>query len=342
MFAFILANQAVLNQYGVRLVARLNDASVAVHIVGVLLIVAVLMMLAPQQPVSFLVQAVNSNGHSPYWWAFLLGLLQAHWTFTGFDASAHMAEETMDARRRAPWGIVLSVAVAGVVGYALLLAMTASVPSISGVLSAKDVQGNAIPAAIAVFQQSIGARAGNVISALAAVAMWFCGLSCITSASRALFSLARDNGTPCAGYFRRVNAKYGTPGPAIWATVLATAAAMAWSGAIPVVTSLSTVTLYVAYVVPVALALRSRSAWRADAVWSLGRYGTLVNWIAVVYTAFICFILVMPPNQLAGYTFAGLLAILVLLYIFRARRFYQGPEWSRTHEHRSGNTETAT
>jgi amino acid transporter len=80
MFAFILANQAVLNQYGVRLVARLNDASVAVHIAGVIVIVAVLLLLAPQQPVSFLLQAVNSNGRSPYWWAFLLGLLQAHWT----------------------------------------------------------------------------------------------------------------------------------------------------------------------------------------------------------------------------------------------------------------------
>ena len=75
---------------------------------------------------------MNSNGRSPYWWAFVLGLLQAQWTYTGFDASAHMAEETHDPRRRAPWGIVLSVAVSGVAGYFLLLALTLAIRSIPG------------------------------------------------------------------------------------------------------------------------------------------------------------------------------------------------------------------
>jgi amino acid transporter len=278
---------------------------------------------------------VNSNGRSPYWWAFLLGLLQAHWTFTGFDASAHMAEETTDARRRAPWGIVLSVAVAGLAGYVLLMAMTSSLKSIPGVLGAKDEAGNSIPAAIAVFQQALGPKAGNVMSAIASIAMWFCGLSCITSASRTLYSLARDNGTPAPALLKRVDANSGAPGPAIWAIVLASLAAMLWSGAIPVVTSLSTVSLYVAYIVPVALGLRARrsgSSWTREAVWNLGRYGSAVNTVAVIYTAIICVILVMPPNQLAGQTFLGLTAVLTMLYILRARQFYKGPEWSIKHE----------
>ena len=83
-----------------------------------------LFFFAPKQPVSFLFEAVNSNSRAPYWWAFALGLLQAQWTYTGFDASAHMAEETADPRRHAPWGIVLSVAVSGVAGYVLLIALT--------------------------------------------------------------------------------------------------------------------------------------------------------------------------------------------------------------------------
>jgi amino acid transporter len=336
MFAFILINQGLLNQFGVRLVSRLNDASVTIHIVGVIAIVAALFWFAPQQPLSYLATAVNSNGRSPYWWAFLLGLLQAHWTFTGFDASAHLAEETTDPRRRAPWGIVLSVAVAGVVGYALLIGMTLSIQSLGGVLGARDADGNAVPAAIAVFQQALGTKAGNVLSAMAAIAMWFCGLACITSASRALFSLARDKGTPVSGYLRRVSPRRGTPGPAIWAVVAASAAAMLWTGAVPVVTSLSTVSLYVAYAAPVALGLRSRRRrpeWTREALWSLGSAGTPINCVAVVYTGFICAVLVMPPNQLAGYTFAGLLAILTPLYLFRARYFYKGPEWAIAHEH---------
>ncbi len=332
MFTFILITQGALNHWGVKLVAILNDLSVTVHILGVAVLVGAVLLLAPKQPVSFLLESVNSNGRSPYWWAFVLGLLQAQWTYTGFDASAHMAEETEDPRRHAPWGIVLSVAVSGVAGYLLLVALTLAIRTIPGVLGAKDAAGNAIPAVIAILTTALGAKAGNAMAALASMAMWFCGLACITSASRALYSLARDEGTPMARWMRSVNPKHGTPAPAIWAIVLASIAAMLWTAAIPVVTSLSTVALYLAYIIPVALGLRARlggSDWPRAAVWSLGRYGPAINTVAVVFAVFISVVLVMPPNQLAGETLGGLLIGLGLLYFIIVRRRYQGPRWSR-------------
>src|SRR5207247_9255002 len=165
--------------FGVRLVAILNDLSVTVHILGVAVVALALFLFAPKQPVSFLFQAVNSNAHAPYWWAFALGLLQAQWTYTGFDASAHMAEETADPRRHAPWGVVLSVAISGVAGYVLLIALTAAIPSISAVLQAKDAQGQPIPAVIAIMQSGLGTRVGNAMSELASMAMWFCGVAAL-------------------------------------------------------------------------------------------------------------------------------------------------------------------
>jgi amino acid transporter len=332
MFVFILITQGVLNHYGVKLVSVLNDLSVSVHIIGVVVLVSALFLLAPKQPVSFLFESVNSNGRSPYWWAFVLGLLQAQWTYTGFDASAHLAEETEDPRRRAPWGIVLSVAVSGVVGYLLLISLTLAIRTIPGALGAKDAQGNAIPAVIAILGSALGPKAGNAMAALASMAMWFCGLSCITSASRALYSLARDEGTPASRLLRTVNPSHGTPAAAIWAIVAASIAAMIWTKAVPVVTSLSTVALYLAYVIPVALGLRARysgSDWPKSAVWSLGRFGPVVNVVAIVFAVFICFVLVMPPNELAGETLAGLLLALSALYVGIARRRYKGPKWSR-------------
>lgn len=330
-FALILAMHGLLNHCGVRLVALLNNISVTVHIIGVAMIVACIFFLAPLRPPSFLLEAVNSNGRSPYVWAFLLGLLQAQWTYTGFDASAHMAEETSDPRRTAPWGIVLSVAVAGVTGYALLIALTLSIRSIPDALSATDGQGNAIPVAIAVLQQAVGPRLGNVLVALASIAMWFCGLSCLTSASRALFSLARDQGVPWSPLFSRVSGRFGTPGPAIWAIVSASFAAMAWTGAIPVVTSLSTVSLYLAYIIPVVLGYRARwrqNPWTALSVWSLGRWGAVTNIAAIAYAALVSIILVMPPNQLAGQTFAGVILALSLIYKFHVRRSFRIPRWA--------------
>jgi amino acid transporter len=331
MFAFTLVGHGLINHYGVRLVALLNNTSVIVHIAGVAAIVGLVFWLAPLQPVKFLASAANFNGKRPYQWAFLLGLLQAHWTYTGFDGSAHMAEETHDPRRTAPWGMVIAVAVSGVVGYLLLIALTLAIRSIPEVLAAKDAQGNPVPAAIAILQTAVGAKFGNAMAAFASMAMWFCGLSCVTSASRAVYSLARDRGMPFAGLMQRVNRKHGTPAAAIWAVVAASLAAMAWTGAVPIVTSLSTVALYLAYVIPVALGLRARfrgSNWPALAQWTLGRWGAAVNLIALLYTAFICFVLIMPPNQLAAKTLAGVLVALALIYAIEVRRKYQGPTWA--------------
>ena len=332
MFAFTLVVQGALNHWGVGLVAKLNDVSVVVHIVGVALIVGGVYWLAPTQPASFLMTAVNSNGQASYGWAFLLGLLQAQWTYTGFDASAHMAEETSDPRRTAPWGIVLSVAVAGVTGYLLLIALTMGIRSIPEVLGAKDAGGNPVPAAIAILQTALGAKLGNAMAALASMAMWFCGLSCVTSASRAVYSLARDNGTPFAELFKRVNPKHGTPGPAIWGIVAASLAAMAWTGIVPIVTSLSTVALYLAYIIPVVLGFRARGRWAHLAVWRLGKFGPAVNLVGILYGFFACVVLVMPPNDLAGKTLGGMLAGLIVVYFIAVRRSFRAPEWALQRE----------
>jgi amino acid transporter len=106
---------------------------------------------------------------------------------------------------------------------------------------------------------------------------------------------------------------------------------------VPIVTALGTVANYLAYTLPILLAWRARrrgSQWAKAAVWSLGRWGSAVNLTAVLYAAFICVVLVMPPNQLAGFTLAGLLAALGVLYAAIARRKFQGPAWSRHHERR--------
>lgn len=326
MFAFTLLVHALLNHYGLRIVSMLNDLSVTLHILGVAAIVIAVFWFAPRQPISFLTQAINSNGRSPYAWAFLLGLLQAQWTYTGFDASAHMTEETADPRRVAPWGIVLSVAVSGVAGYALLIALTLAIQTIPGALGAKDAQGNSIPAAIAILQTALGAKFGNAMAALASMAMWFCGLASLTNVSRGIYSLARDNGMPLSNWFRRVHAKHGTPGPAIWSGALATLIAMAWSGAVPIVTSMGTVAVYLGYVIPVILGLR---VGRPSGPWNLGRWSKPVAYIAIAYAVFISIVLVMPPNELAGKTLAGVLVALGLLYWFEVRHKFRGPEWAR-------------
>src|SRR5438874_8148914 len=171
--ACILTSHAALNHLGVRLVARLNDLSAWVHIAGVAIIVGALAIFAPHQPAEFLLQHNTAEGHGfPY--SFAVGLLLACWTFTGYDASAHVCEETHDPTRNAPWGIFLSVAVSGVAGYAMLLAVTLAIQDLGASVAAENPF-------IFVLQTSLGAKLGNALVWIAMAAMWFCGLSSVTS-----------------------------------------------------------------------------------------------------------------------------------------------------------------
>ncbi len=327
LYALILFSHAYVNHFGIRWVAFLNDASVTIHIAGVILIVGALVFFAPHQPASYLVQAINSNGRS-YGWAFILGLLQAQWTFTGFDGSAHMAEETHDPRRRVPWGIVMSVAVSAVVGYLLLLSLCLAVKDTAAVLSATDASGRPLPAVVAILSQALGTRAGVGVSAIATVAMWFCGLSCITSCSRTIYAFARDHGLPFSSLWKRVSPKHGTPDAAIWSSAILAFVALVYSGAYSVVTSISVVTFYISYLMPVYLGLR-HPCWRKDAVWNLGSYSQLVARFGLAWGFFIFVVMILPPNELVGKTLLALAVILLFLYFARARSQYQGPEWAR-------------
>ncbi len=327
VYAGILISHGLINHIGIRVVTRLNDLSVTVHIAGVAVIVGALLLFTPKQPLSYFWRPVTTS-HFPYAWAFLLGLLQAQWTFTGYDASAHVAEETIDPRRRAPWGILNSVVISAVAGYLLLLALTLAIHNLPAVLAATDAGGNKIPAVIAILQQALGSRAGAATSLLAALAMWFCGLSTVTSTSRAVYAFARDRGMPLSHWWRHVGKRFRTPAAAIWLVAATAWVCSVYSGAYSVVTSISTVGIYVSYGIPILLYWRNRRSSNAipPGPWNLGRWGIAINAVALLWTAGISIMLVMPPNQLAGKTIAALAAGLGLWYILRERHRFKGPE----------------
>lgn len=334
VYVAILTSHAVINHFGIRLVAWLNDFSVTVHVVGVIVIVGALLLFAPKQPLGFFFARVTSNSEGwPYWWAFVVGLLQAQWTFTGYDASASVSEETVDPRRRVPWGIVMAVVVSSIVGYLLLIALTLSIRDISAVLNARDGGGNEIPAVIAILLDALGGRVGSVFTGLAAMAMWFCGLSAVTWSSRTIYAFARDNGMPGSALWKRVSAKYLTPAPAVWLSVFVALAATVSGGAYAVVTSISVIGLYFSYIIPVYLAWRARGTTTEvpRGPWHLGRFGWTINLVSVLWVIFIAVILSIPDNMRAGRTMLGLTVLLAVWYLTRERYRFRGPAWASAH-----------
>ncbi len=329
VYAFLLLSHAFINHYGIRLVAYLNDFSVTVHVLGLVVLMGALWFFAPKQPSGFLLQAYSSSSiHAPYTWLFLLGLLQAQWTYTGFDASAHVAEETVDPRRRAPWGMVTSVVVSGFFGYLLVLSLTWSIPDIPRILGARDAGGQPLPAVLAIVEAGLGVRAGEAVLALTVLAMWFCGLSTVTSVSRTLYAFARDQGSPIWRFWSRVSPRHKTPGPAIWLSVAFAFGAMLYSGAYSVVTSMSVVGFYLSYIIPVYLGWRKKSLWLGKrGPWHLGTWSNSVNAGALIWTLFICTIMVMPPNSRSGLAMALVVGILYATDRISGRGEGRKPAW---------------
>jgi amino acid transporter len=314
VYAAILLSHGLINHFGIRLVSWLNDFSVTVHIIGVIVIVGALLLFAPKQPVSFFFARITSNDEGwSYGWAFVIGLLQAMWTYTGYDASASVSEETVDPRRRAPWGMVMAVVVSSVVGYLLLFALTLAIQDIPSVLSAKDASGNDVPAVIAILIAALGERAGSLFSALAAMAMWFCGLS--------------DEGLPLSGVWKQVSPAHSTPVNAIWLCVIAAFLGAVYSGAYAVVTSISTIGLYLSYIIPVYLHLRLHEQPERGP-WHLGSFSRPLNLIAVLWVIFLCIVLSIPDNQRTGKSIAAVTLVLGLWYWMSERHRFKGPAWA--------------
>ena len=333
VYASILLSHALINHVGIRLVARLNDFSVTVHIIGVAVIVGALAFFATKQPLEFFFARITSNTEGwPYWWAFVVGLLQAQWTFTGYDASAALSEETIDPRRTVPWGIVMAVAVSAIVGYLLLAALTLAIRDMPSVLNARNANGEPVPAVIAILTDALGVRAGTLATALAAMAMWFCGLSAVTWTSRTIYAFARDDGMPASGIWKRVSRRYGTPAPAVWLSIVIAFLATISSGTYAVVTSISVIGLYFSYIIPVYLAWRQRGtpSEAARGPWHLGRFGAAVNLLAIVWVIFITVIVSIPDGMRAGKTIAALTILLAAWYVVSERHRFQGPPWARS------------
>jgi amino acid transporter len=321
IYAAVLASHAALNHVGVRVVALLNRLSAWYHIAGVALLVAALAAFAPKQDAGFLVTRFT-NQPFPYAYAFLVGLLQAQWTFTGYDASAHVTEETVDPARNAAWGTFLAVAVSGVAGYVMLLAVTLAIGDLGATAGADNpfvhVLTHALPAGI-----------GRGLVWMVIGAMWFCGLSSITSNSRMLFAFARDGGLPGSRHVAKVSARFETPHVAVWVSAAAAFAVAVWSNAYSAMVALSTIALYASYGMPIAASARARLRGGAEAPrrgpWNLGRFSLAVQLLALAWIAVVLVLFVLPPNQLAGYTFAGCVLALVVLWFARARARFKGP-----------------
>jgi amino acid permease (GABA permease) len=340
VYGCILLLHGTLNQFGVRLVALLNDISVWWHIIGVLVIVSVLAFVpAHHQSASFVfTHFANTTGWHSTFYVALLGLLLAQYTFTGYDASAHMTEETRDAARSGPRGIVMSIIVSLIAGWVLLIGVTFAIQSYSGALGSST----GVPPA-QIFIDAVGATGGRLLLLVAIVAQLFCGMSSITANSRMIYAFSRDGALPASGFWHRVNPRTRTPTNAIWlgaAGAFLLGLPYLWNyAAYAAVTSIATIGLYIAYVMPTFLRLRQGENFKRGP-WHLGRWSKPVGIIAVTWVAVITILFMLP--QLSPITFqsfnyavvavAVVVGFATIYWLVSARHWFTGPKVQGTAE----------
>ena len=336
IFLVIIVAHGLLNTFGVNLVRVLSDVSAWWHLVGVAVIVGVLAVVPDQhKPISeVFFEVQNATGFTfagAGFYAVLIGLLMAQYTYTGYDASAHVAEETHDAARAAPRGIVLSVVVSVIAGFVLLTAITWSITDWE---AARDTELGLPPAQI--FIDAAGHDLGVFLLFICMIAQWFCGMASVTANSRMSYAFARDDALPGSRLWKKVNPRTGTPTNSIWLCVtLSTLLVLPslWNtAAYAAATSIAVIGLYIAYVGPVLL--RRLNPDFQPGPWNLGRWSAPVGWIAIVWVAIICVLFVLPPSSpitatTFNYTIVAVAVVVgaaAIWWFASARRWFTGPK----------------
>jgi amino acid transporter len=329
----VLAAHALLNTFGVGLVALLNDISVWWHLVGVAIIFVVLFFAPPHhQSISYIFTGfVNNTGFGSSIYVFLIGLLLAQYTFTGYDASAHLTEETHNPAISGPRGIVWSIIVSLIAGWILLIAVTGAIQNYAAEAAATT------PGA-QVFLDAAGHNLGLFLLFIIVGAQFYCGMSSVTSNSRMIYAFSRDGAMPGSEFWHRINPRTRTPTNSI-----IFAAVGAWILGLPylwspvayaAVTSIAVIGLYIAYGIPILLRLLAGEKFQRGP-WHLGRWSYLVGWIAVVWIAFIAILFILPQvtpgNTLTTFNYAIVAVAVVVVYsggywLLSAKNWFKGPK----------------
>ncbi|MHB1834144.1 MAG: amino acid permease [Solirubrobacteraceae bacterium] len=349
MFAIILIVHGLINVFSSHLVSLFTNVSVWWHVLGVAVIVAIL-IFGPSHHASFSYvfgHTINNSGfgHGMFWWYVLpLGFLLTMYTITGYDASAHISEETHGADESAPKGVWRSVFYSAVIGWIVLLAITFAIQKSKE--SAILTTSTGYPA-IAIFQTALSAGALKAVVLISTFGQLFCGMACVTSASRMTFAFSRDGAIPGHNLWRRL----GTNRTPTWSVAFVCAFALIItipayfpnSANIPVaflaVTSVSVIGLYIAYVIPTYLRWRMGDSFQTGP-WTLGAKYRWVNLVAVVWVAICVVIFSLPFSPLGvpwnkGFTlnsvnYAPVITLAVIIgvtiwYQVSARKWFKGP-----------------
>jgi amino acid transporter len=350
LFVVILALHGLINIFGHRVIDALQNVSVWWHVAGAAVVVGILVLVPDRhQSLRFVfTERFDNSGFGDgaaggwgFWFYILpLGFLLTQYTITGFDACAHVSEETRDASSTAARALWRSIFYSALGGWVLLLAFLFAATDVDAVNAAGGFSG-------AIFESALTPFFFKAVIIISTIGQFFCGMSCVTSMSRMTYAFSRDRAVPGWRAWSRVN-RNGTPvnaiiGATLAGLVLTLPALYSSPAGVPVafyaVVSVAVIGLYLAFLIPIALRLRMGDRFQPGP-WTLGPRYRVLGWIAVIEIAVISVYFVLPivPAGVPGsadfswssvnyapLAVGGLLLLVAVWWYASARRWFTGP-----------------
>ncbi len=363
IFVAVLVIASVLNIYSGHLMAVMNNVSVWWHVVGALAIVLILVFVPDNhQSLGYVfTERFNNSGYdggsnsSVTYWLLVMpfGLLLTQYTITGYDASAHLSEETHSAADTAAKGIWRSILYSAIGGWILLLAFLFAIPN--GADGLPDNAGVGGGGVAYIFTSSLGATLAALVLFISAAGQFFCTTACMTSASRMLFAFSRDRAVPASSQWSKVS-KNRVPARAVMLVAVVSAIItlpalvkvnigtakdpLIVPTAFYAVVSVAVIGLYLAFLIPIWLRWRLGDAFEPGS-WNNGSKYKWMNLVAVVEIVVISIYFILPfvPQGIpfsddfswkfvnyAPVLTLGSLAILGIWWQVSAKKWFTGPQ----------------
>ncbi|PGH02922.1 hypothetical protein GX51_04378 [Blastomyces parvus] len=306
-----------------------------VNIIASIAICIALLILTPNKKSAEWVftNVTDGSGWNSKTFSFLLGFISVAWTMTDYDGTTHMSEETHDAAIRGPIAIQLAILVSGVFGWMLTVTMCFCLTDLDKILASPT----GLPAA-QIFLNAGGRTGGTIMFSFTILVQFFTGCSAMLADTRMAYAFARDDALPFSEFFAKVNPYTLTPVNAVWFVVFFSICLNCIAiGSTETVTAIFNITapaLDLSYIaVILAHQIYKNQVRFIEGPFTLGKWGTPLNIISIIWVLFISVVLFFPPtrpitpkNMNYAICVAAFIALFSLSWWWlSARRKYTGP-----------------
>ncbi|KAK2764533.1 hypothetical protein FQN54_009228 [Arachnomyces sp. PD_36] len=276
----ITAFSVLFNTFLAKRLPLVEALILVIHITGLFIIIIPLWVLGPRNNAeAVFTEFNNSGGWMSSGTATMVGLSTTITAMIGYDCPVHMSEEVNDASETVPKAMMTALGINALLGFVMLITICFTLGDVNDVLASPT----GYPF-IQVFYNTTQSLPGtNAMTSVIIILLVSCTITEVATASRQLWSFARDKGLPFSSFFSHVTPGWNIPLNAVIVsliiTVLLSLINIGSDVALFAIVSLTITSLMTSYIITISCLVikRLRGQPLPPHRWSLGKYGLAIN-----------------------------------------------------------------